>query len=176
MRKEWRQIENWLSIVYWGPGHFDIYIDQDLSLKANWLHTSVSKVFVSDSQYLSKSIKKNGIPDACSTMDCCLLLTICPRCCPRHTPDMPQMMPQTRPRWCSRHVPGDALDMPQILSQTCPRWCPRHAPDNAPDMSQMLSQTCPRWCPRQGPDDAPVDAPDIPYHIWYPQSACFSKI
>ena len=29
-----------------------------ISLKANWLHTSVSEVFVSDSQYLSKSTKK----------------------------------------------------------------------------------------------------------------------
>ena len=33
---------------------------------------------------------------------CSPLLTICPRCCPRHAlydaPDMPQMMPQTCPR------------------------------------------------------------------------------
>ena len=32
---------------------------------------------------------KNGITDACSTADCCPLLTICPICCPRHAPDMP---------------------------------------------------------------------------------------
>ena len=25
---------------------------------------------------------------------CCPLLTICPRCCPKHAQDMPQMMPQ----------------------------------------------------------------------------------
>ena len=56
--------------------------------------------------------------DACNTADCCPLLTICPRYCPRNTPDMPQMM-----------------------SQTCPRWCPRHAPDDAPDMPQMMPQT-----------------------------------
>ena len=30
---------------------------------------------------------KNSITDACSTADCCPLLTICPRCCPRHAPD-----------------------------------------------------------------------------------------
>ena len=39
---------------------------------------------------------QNGITDACSIADCCPLLTICPRCCPRHAPDvvpdMPQMM------------------------------------------------------------------------------------
>ena len=32
-------------------------------------------------------LQKNGITDACSTADCCPLLTICPRCCPRHAPD-----------------------------------------------------------------------------------------
>ena len=26
-------------------------------------------------------------------VNCCLLLKICPRCCPRHPPDMPQMSP-----------------------------------------------------------------------------------
>ena len=31
-------------------------------------------------------LQKNGITDACSTEDCCPLLTICPRCCPRHAP------------------------------------------------------------------------------------------
>ena len=31
---------------------------------------------------------KNGITDVCSTADCCPLLTICPRCCPRHAPDI----------------------------------------------------------------------------------------
>ena len=36
---------------------------------------------------------KNSFTDACSTADCCPLLTICPRCCPRHTPDMPQLLP-----------------------------------------------------------------------------------
>ena len=108
---------------------------------------------------------KNGITDACSTADCCPLLTIFPRCCPRHAtddvPDMPQMMPrmmpqmmlQTCPRWC----PDDAPDMP--------RWCARHAPVDAPDMPQMMlhmmPQTCPRFYPRHAPDDAPVDAPDI---------------
>ena len=30
--------------------------------------------------------KKNGITDVCSTVDCCPLLTICPRCCLRHAP------------------------------------------------------------------------------------------
>ena len=30
---------------------------------------------------------KNGITDACSAAHCCPLLTICPRCCPRHAPD-----------------------------------------------------------------------------------------
>ena len=43
---------------------------------------------------------KNGITDACSTADCCpllSLLTICPRCCPRHASDMPQMMRQMMP-------------------------------------------------------------------------------
>ena len=35
---------------------------------------------------------KNGITGACSTADCCALLTICPRCYPRHTPDISQMM------------------------------------------------------------------------------------
>ena len=30
---------------------------------------------------------KNGITDACSTTDCCPLLTTCPRCCPRDSPD-----------------------------------------------------------------------------------------
>ena len=30
---------------------------------------------------------KNGITDACWTADCCLLLTICPRWCPRYAPD-----------------------------------------------------------------------------------------
>ena len=53
---------------------------------------------------------KNGITDACSTADCCPLLTIFPRCCPRHAtddvPDMPQMMPRM---------------MPQMMLQTCPR-------------------------------------------------------
>ena len=33
------------------------------------------------------TVRKNGITDACSTADCCPLLTICPRCCPRHAPD-----------------------------------------------------------------------------------------
>ena len=35
---------------------------------------------------------KNGITDAGSTADCCPLLTICPRCCPKPAPDMPEMM------------------------------------------------------------------------------------
>ena len=51
------------------------------------------------------SAKKKGITDACSTADCCSLLSIVdnvPQTCPRHAPDvvpgMPQMMPQTCPR------------------------------------------------------------------------------
>ena len=36
---------------------------------------------------------KNGIKDACSTADCCPLLTYCPR----HTPDVGPDMPQTVP-------------------------------------------------------------------------------
>ena len=35
---------------------------------------------------------KNGITDACSIADCCPLLTICPRCCPRHTLDMMMLL------------------------------------------------------------------------------------
>ena len=31
--------------------------------------------------------RKKGITDACSTADCCSLLTICPSCCLRHAPD-----------------------------------------------------------------------------------------
>ena len=65
---------------------------------------------------------KNGITDACSTADCCPLLSIVDNM-PHAVPYMPQMMP--------RHAPDDAPDMPQMLSQT---W-PKHAPDNRMEVS-----------------------------------------
>ena len=50
--------------------------------------------------------KRNDITDACSTPDCYPLLTICPRCCPRHAPDdviihcgFPQDFPKVFPRF-----------------------------------------------------------------------------
>ena len=55
------------------------------------------------------SAKKKGITDACSTTDCCSLLSIVDN------------VPQTCPRCCPRHAPDDAPDMPQMMPQTCPR-------------------------------------------------------
>ena len=52
--------------------------------------------------------KKKGITDACSTADCCSLLSIVDN------------VPQTCPRCCPRHAPDDAPDMPQMMSQKCP--------------------------------------------------------
>ena len=72
-------------------------------------------------------VNKNDITDACSTADCCPLLIYCPDM-PQMNPHIPQMMPQTCPRWCPRHA--------QMMSQICARWCPTHAPDVGPDMPQ----------------------------------------
>ena len=54
------------------------------------LHTANCKyIWIESELYLCQKnyTTKNGITDECSTSDCCPLLIICPRCCPRHAPD-----------------------------------------------------------------------------------------
>ena len=50
--------------------------------------------------------RKNSLTDACSTANCYQLLTICPRYCPRHSPDdviihcrFPKYFPKISPRF-----------------------------------------------------------------------------
>ena len=52
---------------------------------------------------------------------------------PSHAQDIPQMMPQTCPRWGTRHAPDDTPDDAPDMPQTCPRWCPGHPTDVSPD-------------------------------------------
>ena len=92
---------------------------------------------------------KNGITDACSTMDCYPLLTICPRCCPTHLPDdaiihcrFPQDFPKISPRFIQDFpkIPQDSPRFPPRFLQDFPKWSPLSIIfDNMP---QMLSQTC----------------------------------
>ena len=81
--------------------------------------SSVSKCIWRQLKLYGGFSAKNGITDACSTADCCSLLSIVdnmPQTCLRHAPDMPQMMPQTCPRLCARHAPDDAPV--QLMPQT----------------------------------------------------------
>ena len=55
---------------------------------------------------------KNGLTDACSTVDCRPLLSI--------VDNMPQILSQTCPRCCTRQAPDDAPDDAPVDAQDIP--------------------------------------------------------
>ena len=87
--------------------------------------SSVSKCIWKQLSHMVAFLQKNGITDACSTADCCSLLSIVDN------------MPHT----CPRHIPDDAPDMPPMMPQTCPRCCPRHTQD-MPQMMRLSYKDC----------------------------------
>ena len=78
---------------YWiKPSHGSSF-KQELLQKGFSLWAEFWKIVVSSPSLLKSKLVpeglwyKNEITNACSTADCCQLLAICPRCCPRHAPD-----------------------------------------------------------------------------------------
>ena len=105
---------------------------------------------------------KNGITDACSTVDCYPLLTICPRCCPTHLPD-DAIIHCRFPQDFSKISPRFIQDFPKI-PQDSPRFPPRFLQD-FPHLSVSYLTICHRCCPRHVPDDVIIHSgfPNVSY-------------
>ena len=83
----WTEIKTCVSVYFYSQCNGAVIV-----YEMKLITESQKKIIDSKHEWI-----KNGITDACSTADCCPLLTTCPRWCPRHAPDMPQMMFQTCP-------------------------------------------------------------------------------
>ena len=73
---------------------------------------------------------KNGITDACSTADCCPLLSI--------VDNMPQMLSQT----CPRHSPNNAPDISHMMPQIMPPYMPQTMPQMMPQTPLLWASHC----------------------------------
>ena len=118
----WKQMES-QQTKYWEVGGTKYWEVGGTKLQITWWKASESHFCSASCQLggwnktlieIAGRLQKNT--DACSTADCCPLLSI--------VDNMPQMLSQTCPTWCSRHAPDDAPGMPQMMPQTCPALYP----------------------------------------------------
>ena len=76
----------WYCMVFDGIAcYYMVFIDISPCLTLNYLiFPQVTLIYI---DLLNLPKFTSIYPDACSNADCYPLLTICPRCCPRHAPD-----------------------------------------------------------------------------------------